>query len=77
MMELVAKLDLIKEDEAHLTGKESEVLTYLKGSLTAQEIAEELHLSLPTVKTHIASVYRKLGVASRAAAVSEAKRLGI
>ena len=75
--QLTKKLDLVKEDEAHLTSKESEVLHLLRGPATAQEIADSLQLSLPTIKSHIAAIYRKLGVRSRAAAIAEAKRLGI
>jgi len=37
----------------------------LLGRLTVVEIATELHLSPETVKSHVASIYRKLGVATR------------
>ena len=75
--QLTAKLDLVKENEAHLTAQESEVLQLLHTPLTAQEIAESMHLTLATVKSHISAIYRKLGVSSRAAALAEAKRLGM
>ena len=42
-----------------------------------QEIADNLHVSINTVKTHQRSIYRKLGVRSRAGAVIEAERRGI
>ena len=77
IQELSKKLDFVQEEQAHLTSKESEVLVLLATSKTAQEIAEEMQLSLPTIKSHIAAIYRKLGVANRPAAVAEAKRLGI
>lgn len=52
-----------------LTAREQEVLHYLHTSMSSQEIADELHLSLNTVKTHLRAVYRKLGVPNRRAAV--------
>jgi LuxR family maltose regulon positive regulatory protein len=48
-----------------LTVREQEILQYLRTSMTTQEIADELHLSLNTVKTHLRAIYRKLGVANR------------
>ena len=75
--ELSKKLDVVQEEQAHLTSKESEVLILLRTSKPAQEIADEMKLSLPTIKSHIAAIYRKLGVANRPAAIAEAKRLGI
>jgi DNA-binding CsgD family transcriptional regulator len=38
-------------------------------------MAEELFLSTETVRSHVKSIYRKLGVNSREQAVSEAERL--
>ena len=38
---------------------------------------DQLYISRNTVKTHVRHVYTKLGVASRDAAVEEARRLGI
>jgi DNA-binding NarL/FixJ family response regulator len=46
------------------------VLRALSGPLTLREIAAELNLSHDTVKTHVGSVFRKLGVHDRAAAVA-------
>ena len=77
IFQLSRKLDLVQEQDAHLTAKEAEVLILLRTSKSAQEIAEDMKLTLPTIKTHIAGIYRKLGVSSRPAALAEAKRLGI
>ena len=52
-----------------LTRRESEILACLRTEMTAEEIARHLGISYPTVKTHVRSVYRKLGVSSRRAAV--------
>lgn len=52
-----------------LTPRESEVLGCLRTTMTAEEIAAHLGVAYPTVKTHIRSVYRKLGVTTRREAV--------
>ena len=45
-----------------LTGSELAVLRFLPSHMTNDEIAAALFLSVNTVKTHLRSVYRKLGV---------------
>jgi LuxR family transcriptional regulator, maltose regulon positive regulatory protein len=52
-----------------ISQSELAVLRLLAGHKTRAEIAAELHLSLNTVKTHTAAIYRKLEVGSRAEAV--------
>jgi LuxR family transcriptional regulator, maltose regulon positive regulatory protein len=63
--------------EVLLTDSEIAVLRFLPSHLTNQEIAEALFLSINTVKTHLRSAYRKLGVASRRAAIARARRLDL
>jgi DNA-binding NarL/FixJ family response regulator len=53
-----------------LTAREIEVLSLLPTGSTALAIAGVLFLTEATVKTHLASLYRKLGAANRAQAVS-------
>ena len=60
-----------------LTCSELAVLRFLPSHMTNQEIAESLFLSINTVKTHLRSVYRKLGVTTRRQAISAAGRLGL
>jgi len=60
-----------------LSERELDVLGYLAGSLTTPEIAEEMFLSVNTVRTHIKNIYQKLGVHKRSAAVRRARLLDI
>jgi tetratricopeptide (TPR) repeat protein len=53
-----------------LSQREMEVVYYLSTGLKDKEIAESLFISLPTVKTHLARIYRKLEVKSRAEVVA-------
>lgn len=60
-----------------LTTAELRLLPYLATHLSLQRIADELILGRETVKSQATSIYRKLAVSSRAAAVAEADRLGL
>jgi DNA-binding NarL/FixJ family response regulator len=60
-----------------LTQRESEVLANLVAGLSNRAIAAKLVLGEETVKSHVRSIYRKLGVGDRAAAVATALREGI
>jgi LuxR family transcriptional regulator, maltose regulon positive regulatory protein len=71
-----APLDQPPHREA-LTHGETRVLRYLPTNLSAQEIADELYLSVNTVKTHQRHVYQKLGARSRTQAVARARALGL
>ena len=57
-----------REHPAELTPREVEVLGLVAEGLTNPQVAQELFLSPRTVQRHLNSVYRKLGVSSRAAA---------
>ncbi len=60
-----------------LTEREQEVLTLVADGLSAPAIGQQIHLSTTTVKSHLHSLYEKLGVSDRAAAVAEAMRRGM
>ncbi|HEU4947653.1 MAG TPA: LuxR C-terminal-related transcriptional regulator [Kribbella sp.] len=60
-----------------LTAKELEVLGHLEEMLTTEEIAEKMFVSVNTLRTHVRSILRKLGVNRRNAAVRKARRLGL
>jgi LuxR family transcriptional regulator, positive regulator of biofilm formation len=57
-----------------LTSRESELVRLLVQGLSNQGIADRLFISLPTVKSHLSSIYRKINVASRVQAVCWAER---
>jgi len=58
-----------------LTDQERVVLGFLPTLMSNQEIAGELFVSINTVKTHLKSIYRKLGVSRRSDAVRAAREL--
>jgi LuxR family transcriptional regulator, maltose regulon positive regulatory protein len=60
-----------------LTSAELRVLSFLPTHLSLQEIADRLYLARPTVKTHVASIYDKLGVPGRSEAVEMIEQLGL
>jgi DNA-binding NarL/FixJ family response regulator len=61
---------------ASLTGREREILHLLARGLDNQAIADQLHLSAHTARTHVGNILRKLGVHSRAEAARLALREG-
>jgi LuxR family maltose regulon positive regulatory protein len=60
-----------------LTDSERAVLRFLPSHMTNEEISQALFLSINTVKTHLRSAYRKLGVSSRREAIARGRRLGL
>jgi NarL family two-component system response regulator YdfI len=62
--------------EMELTEREEEVLTAVAEGQTSKEIAYRLDITERTVKAHLTSIYNKLGVDSRAAAIAEAAKRG-
>jgi DNA-binding NarL/FixJ family response regulator len=60
-----------------LSPRERMVLTHLDGELSLAEIAGEMFISLATVKSHCATIYRKLETRSRRSAVARAKTIGL
>ena len=70
------RLRASKERNGHLdgelTGSELAVLRLLEGELAIRQMADSLYVATSTVRTHVKSIYRKLGVSSRKEAVVEA-----
>jgi NarL family two-component system response regulator LiaR len=62
--------------EEGLTPRESEVLAFITQGLTNQEIADNLYLSINSIKSYIRSAYRSIDVGSRSQAVGWGMRHG-
>lgn len=58
--------------DGQLTERELEVLRLLQTELSISELGKHLYVSASTIKSHVKSVYRKLGVSSRKEAVEQA-----
>jgi LuxR family maltose regulon positive regulatory protein len=58
-----------------LTGRELEVLRLMSGGLKHREVADQLVISLNTVRHHARNIYGKLGVHSRTQAIAKAREL--
>jgi DNA-binding CsgD family transcriptional regulator len=56
-----------------LTARQKDVMELLRRGCPTKEIARSLGLSVPTVKTHLAALYRQLGVVNRVQAVMQAQ----
>ena len=59
-----------KEALDPLTGREQEVLQLILSGKSNREIAESLHITENTVKTHVRNIYSKYAVRSRAELIS-------
>jgi LuxR family transcriptional regulator, maltose regulon positive regulatory protein len=72
-----AREDAVLDAGEQLSERERTVLRLMATILANSEIAGELFVSVNTVKTHVRSIYRKLDVGSRRAAVARARDLGL
>ena len=64
----------LRNPEEILTPREAELLSLLTEGLSNRELGRRLFISEATVKTHLAHIYAKLGVETRAAAIATAIR---
>jgi len=67
----------LRENAARLTPREREVLQALAEGLSNREIAERLHMSVDTERTHMVNILSKLGAHSRLQALVLAARAGV
>ncbi len=84
VQELIAMSDAAVAPNRHnapgkivLSPREVTVLRFLSSRLTQHEIADDLFVSMNTLKSHIRSLYHKLGVQSRVAAVENGRAAGL
>ena len=60
-----------------VSARQREVLAVLASSRTPSEAARDLFVSVGTVKSHTANIYRKLGAKNRGQAIARARELGL
>jgi len=65
------------ENPVGLTARKIEILRLVSQGLSNQEIADQLIISRRTVHAHLRSIYEKLGVTTRTAAVHEASQFNL
>lgn len=65
------------EEVQPLTARETQLLRLVNEGLSNQTLADQLSLSLPTVKWHLRNLYGKLGVRNRSAALAKARAYGL
>ena len=68
-------IDQSKLAELKLNKREYEILQLIAKGMSNKQIAEQLFIALPTVKTHTSNLYSKLDVKSRTQAVHKAQEL--
>jgi DNA-binding NarL/FixJ family response regulator len=66
-----------RTDLDYLTDREREVLVLIAHGLSNAELAESLHVSIPTAKTHVSRILTKLGARDRAQLVVIAYESGL
>jgi LuxR family maltose regulon positive regulatory protein len=72
-----ARATIVPDAAVPLSERELAVLALLPSLLSAREIAAEFTVSVNTVKSHIRSIYAKLGVSTRREAVRHAQERGL
>jgi DNA-binding NarL/FixJ family response regulator len=70
-------LDADLAQKIGLSKRETEVLQLISEGHSNQEIADELYVSLSTIKTHVSNVFSKLDVQRRTQAMKKVQELGL
>lgn len=68
-----ALAERLSSPQEALSAREIEILDALQTGASNQELADQLFISLATVKTHLLHIYQKLGVDNRTAAITTAR----
>ncbi len=77
IMEHFRRTGPVANEETELTAREKEVLALISRGLRNSDVAQQLGMAEGTVASHIKSIYRKLGISSRAEASWHATRMGL
>ena len=77
IMEHFRRTGPVANEETELTAREKEVLALISRGLRNSDVAQQLGMAEGTVASHIKSIYRKLGISSRAEASWYATRMGL
>jgi DNA-binding NarL/FixJ family response regulator len=75
--DLKKKVEQLSNGSSALSAREREILRALQSGATAAAIARALSITEPTVKSHMAAIYRKLGVNNKTSALAQATKLGL
>ena len=75
-LQLTTTRRAVAVEDADLSERELAILRLLASNLSQREIGSELYVSFNTVKSHTRSIFRKLGVGTRAEAVARGRELG-
>jgi two-component system response regulator DevR len=67
----------LRNQRVGLTARELEILEILPTGDTVSEMASRLFVTESTIKTHLASIYRKLGATNRVQAINAARKFGL
>jgi len=66
-----------REPSPRLTPRQREILELIAAGVSTAEIANQLTLSIETIRNHVRNVLRELGVHTRLEAIAKARRLGL
>jgi NarL family two-component system response regulator YdfI len=77
MARLLSQAEAKPRSDLDLTDREREVLVAVARGERSKEIAAQMGITERTVKAHLAGIYNKLGVDSRAAAIAVASQRGL
>lgn len=77
IMEHFQRTGPVDGESQALTARETDVLSMVSKGFRNAEVAQALGLAESTIATHVKSIYRKLGISSRAEAALHAARMGL
>lgn len=75
--ETLLNKDFIEANNFNLSPRELEVLELIAKGMSYQEIADQLSVSLSTIKTHASNIFSKMDVQRRTQAVMLAQKTGL